>query len=188
VGSVKRALRIIAKATGPETWARIREERTQDLLVYLALAKFGGRPPLSKLPRSLRLDIRGLLSTYKKACAQADALLFSAGNRQMVDEACRASQVGKLTPSVLYIRQAALESLAPVLRIYEGCARVVVGSVEGANIIKLDRDAPVVSYLQYHQFEDDPHPALQGPPSGRSDKRQGEIPGLLGVGESANPS
>jgi DNA phosphorothioation-associated putative methyltransferase len=50
----------------------------------------------------------------------------------------------------------------PLLRIYEGCARAIVGSVPGANIFKLHRDTPQISYLRYPTFERDPHPALTG--------------------------
>lgn len=45
---------------------------------------------------------------------------------------------------------------------YEGCARHYVGTVEGANIIKLHRRKPKVSYLSYPDFDTDPHPALAG--------------------------
>ena len=51
-------------------------------------------------------------------------------------------------------------SCRPYSRVYEGCARAYIGAVEDANIIKLHRDAPQVSYLSYPQFERDPHPAL----------------------------
>jgi len=49
-----------------------------------------------------------------------------------------------------------------VLQAYEGCARAYVGAVDGANIIKLHRHDPAVSYLAYPDFEIDPHPALVG--------------------------
>ena len=54
----------------------------------------------------------------------------------------------------------ALDSLEPLLRVYEGCARAYLGEVEGANLIKLHRHSGKVSYLVYPDFETDPHPAL----------------------------
>lgn len=48
------------------------------------------------------------------------------------------------------------------LRIYEGCARTLTGYLEGANIVKLHRDKPAVSYLWYPNFDDDGHPSLSG--------------------------
>jgi DNA phosphorothioation-associated putative methyltransferase len=53
-----------------------------------------------------------------------------------------------------------LESLHPLLRVYEGCARALVGTIEGANIVKLRFLEPMVSYLSYPHFETDPHPVL----------------------------
>jgi DNA phosphorothioation-associated putative methyltransferase len=155
-----RAYGIIRRVTGNEQWDQIREDRSQDLLVYLALSRFGGRPRFSQLPHELRLDIRAFFSTYNRACAQADELLFAAGDRKRIDDACRTASVGKLMPNALYIHATALSNLPPVLRVYEGCARTFIGAVEGANIIKLHRDTPQVSYLAYPEFERNPHPAL----------------------------
>src|SRR6478609_2623422 len=84
-----------------------------------------------------------------KPCRQADDLLFRAGNAEAVDEVCRRSEVGKLLPNALYVHKDALDSLDPLLRVYEGCARAYLGEVEGANVIKLHRHSGKVSYLVY---------------------------------------
>ena len=42
-------------------------------------------------------DVRVFFSSYRRACALADDLLFSAGDRVAVDQACRSAAVGKLT-------------------------------------------------------------------------------------------
>jgi DNA phosphorothioation-associated putative methyltransferase len=149
VGSFQRAFAIIQRVTGADQWNRIRATRTHDLLIYLALARFDGRPRFSELPHELQLDVRSFFSTYHRACTYADDLLFSAGDPQVTDEACRRASVGKLTPSALYVHISALPQLPPVLRVYEGCARAYIGTVEGANLIKLHRGTPQVSYLSY---------------------------------------
>ena len=162
LGSVRRAFTIVRRVTGEEQWDQIREERSQDLLVYLALARFGRRPRLSDLPRDLQLDVRAFFSRYSRACADADQLLFSAGHVDAVDAACRAAPVGKIMPDALYVHVTALPHLPAILRVYEGCARNYIGAVEGANVVKLHRGVPQVSYLAYPEFERDPHPALIG--------------------------
>ncbi|MGI9064879.1 MAG: DNA phosphorothioation-associated putative methyltransferase [Pyrinomonadaceae bacterium] len=162
VGSLQRAFAIIRQVTGADRWNQIREERSQDLLVYLALTRFRGRPRFSHLPFDLQLDVRAFFSTYREASKLADNLLFSAGKPEFIAEACNQSPVGKKTPEALYLHTTALPFLAPVLRIYEGCARAYIGAVDGANIIKLNRNKPQVSYLHYPNFEKDPHPALAG--------------------------
>jgi hypothetical protein len=42
-------------------------------------------------------------------------------------------------PDDLYVHRSALDTLEPLLRIYEGCGRTYLGEIEGANIIKIDR-------------------------------------------------
>ena len=159
-GSLKRAFALVRRVTGDDEWDAIRQRRTEDLLVYLALARFRKRPPIGKLPRTLQRDMRAFFGAYTKACQQADELLFRAGNAAAIDEACKRSPVGKLLPDDLYVHRSALDALEPLLRIYEGCGRAYLGEVEGANIIKIHRRSGKLSYLVYPDFEDDPHPAL----------------------------
>ncbi len=117
------------------------------------------RPPISALPVGLQRDIRSFFGSYSNACRLADDLLFRAGSAESVDEACRRSAVGKLLPTALYVHRTALEALDPLLRVYEGCARAYLGTLDGANLIKLHRHSGKVSYLFYPDFETDPHPA-----------------------------
>lgn len=159
-GSLKKAFTAIQRITGTETWETIARHRREDILVYLALSRFRRRPLVSHLPVALQRDIKVFFKTYGKACAEADALLFKAGDPSAIDEACKASTVGKLLPDDLYVHRDALEVLDPVLRIYEGCGRAFLGEIEGANIIKIHRRSGKISYLIYPEFEDDPHPAL----------------------------
>jgi DNA phosphorothioation-associated putative methyltransferase len=159
-GSLKRAFAAAVRITDAQTWESIARRRREDLLVYLALARFRKRPAFSLLPLTLQRDIKAFFGTYTKACAEADDLLFKAGDAAAIDEACRRSTVGKLLPDDLYVHRSALDCLEPLLRIYEGCSRAYLGEVEGANIIKIHRRTGKVSYLVYPDFENDPHPAL----------------------------
>ena len=138
-GSLRRAFAVIQQITDLETWESIARRRREDILVYLALARFRKRPALSLLPHTLQRDMRAFFGSYTKACAEADALLFTAGDADAVEEACKRSSIGKLLPDDLYVHRSALNSLDPLLRIYEGCGRAYLGEVEGANIIKIHR-------------------------------------------------
>jgi DNA phosphorothioation-associated putative methyltransferase len=109
--------------TGTDGWDEIRKQRTEDLSVYLALARFRKRPPISKYPMAIQHDIREFFSTYKRACEQADEMLFQSGKAERIDEACKRSRLVKLLPNALYVHKSAVESLEPILRIYEGCSR-----------------------------------------------------------------
>ncbi len=160
LGSLKRAFALVKRVTGPDEWNAITRRCTEDLLVYLALGRFRRRPPMTALPLGLQRDIRAFFGSYAKACRQADDLLFRAGQAEAVDLACRQSYIGKLLPNALYIHRSVLDSLDPLLRVYEGCARSYLGEIDGANLIKLHRHSGKVSYLVYPDFETDPHSAL----------------------------
>jgi len=115
---------------------------------------------MSALPTGLQRDIRASFGSYATGRRRADDRLFRAGDADAVDDAGRRSAVGKLLPNALYVHRTALESLDPLLRVYEGCARAYLGEIEGADLIKLHRQSGKVSYLVYPDFDDDPHPAL----------------------------
>ena len=159
-GSVRRALRLIERGHDPEAWKQIVLHRGQDLLLFLALARFDGRPLFGQVPLVVRRDIKSLFSTYRNACEQADVALLAVGEMTRVLRAARRSPVGKVTPAAIYVHESALDSLPPLLRLYEGCARRYIGRVEEANLVKLHTSEPMVSYLSYPEFESDPHPAL----------------------------
>ncbi len=159
-GSVRRAFQVLSTVTDKERWAEVTKKRKEDLLIYLALSRFGGRPHFGRLSRTLQGDVKGLFGNHKRACDQADALLYSLGKPGVVDAYIQNSKVGKLTPTALYFHESALTNLSPILRLFEGCAQAYIGRVEDANVIKLYRNEPKVSYLSYPEFESDPHPAL----------------------------
>lgn len=159
-GSIRKAFRVVLTVTDEERWEQIKRQRRQDVLVYLALSQFEGRTTYGRLAPSLQRDVKTFFGAYKRACAEADELLFSLGRPGVFDAACRQSSIGKLTPSALYFHESALPTLSPVLRLYEGCARSFWGRIAGANVIKLHLGEPRVSYLSYPEFDRDPHPAL----------------------------
>lgn len=169
-GSVRAALAAVRRVTGDASWRAAQRAATEDLTVYLAQAAFGGRPKFARLPEDLQVDVKTFFGSYKEACAAADALLFRAGDQSAIDKACRESVVGKLTPEALYVHATALPRLDPLLRVYEGCARALTGTVNRANIVKLNRIEPKVGYQVYPDFDHDPHPALEA--SVRADLRR----------------
>ena len=160
LGSLQHAFRVLQQASDTAAWERVQEARSQDLLVFLALSRFEGRPKLTDLAADLQLDIKAFFGSYAAACKAADALLFSLGRPEELEKACRAATVGKLMPAALYVHTEALAELPVLLRLYEGCARGYAGTVPEANVVKLGRREPKISYLSYPEFERDPHPAL----------------------------
>lgn len=158
--TLRRAFQVILQATDPQEWEAISEKRRQDLMVYLALSQFSRRPKLGDLAPEAQEDIKALFGTYKQAWLNADEMLFSLGNSDIIVERCQNSQVGKKLPNSLWVHVSALFALDPLLRLYEGCASRTIGRLEQANVIKFHTKTAKISYLFYPDFDTDPHPAL----------------------------
>lgn len=75
--TLTRAFAVIQQATGKEEWEKISEARKNDLLMYIALSRFGKRPNFTALPNNLQQDIKAFWGNYTNACTVADKLLFS---------------------------------------------------------------------------------------------------------------
>jgi DNA phosphorothioation-associated putative methyltransferase len=159
-GTVGRALRLIRQVTEDAHWERVTIQRRAELLIYIALSRFSRRPRFNQLGSILAADIRVLFGTYQEACKQADRLLLACGDPALILVSARSSSVGKQTPTALYVHRTALGLLPPVLQVYEACARVLCGTIDQANMIKLSVAQPQVSYLTYPRFDRDAHPTL----------------------------
>jgi DNA phosphorothioation-associated putative methyltransferase len=171
-GSVRRAFQVLGRATDRYDWSTETARARDNLLVYLALSSFGGRPRMGTLPSDLQRDIKSLFGSYRTASAEADQLLFSLRSDNELSRAVTDLPVGKILPDAMYFHATAISALPPLLRVYVGCGAVLVGAVP-ANVIKLHRQERKVSYLFYPEFERDPHPTLQA--SLRADLRTFEI-------------
>ena len=159
-GTIARAFSLVLQATNKEEWDAIAEKHKQDLLVYIALSKFGNRPKYNILPSDLQNDIKAFFDNYKQACEVADQMLFSLRDIQIIKTTCRNNKIGKLLSDALYVHISALDALDPLLRLYEGCASRTFGRMEGVTLVKFRTDKPKISYLFYPDFDDDPHPPL----------------------------
>ena len=81
-GSLRRALRLVERAQVPDAWSRITTARGEDLLIFLALSRFDGRPRFGQLPLAVRRDIRAIFSSYRRACQEADVALLAVGEME----------------------------------------------------------------------------------------------------------
>ncbi|MBR8827248.1 MAG: DNA phosphorothioation-associated putative methyltransferase [Gomphosphaeria aponina SAG 52.96 = DSM 107014] len=160
-GNIRRAFDLVISATDEAEWEAIAEKRRQDLLIYLALSQFSKRPTVRQLSPQVREDIKALFGTYKQACLFADMMLFSLKDLENIADICHESTVGKKLSHVFLVHVSALESLDPLLRLYEGCASRTIGRLEDANIIKFYFQKPQISYLYYPDFDDISHPILR---------------------------
>ena len=159
--SYQRAFKVILQATSHQEWEAIAEQRRQDLLVYLALGKFSGRPTIRKLAPDIKADVKALFGSYKQACTIADLLLVNVGDLTKIANLCQSSNIGKQLNGAIAVHISALEKLPPLLRLYEGCASRNFYRLENANIVKLYYNKPKITYLVYPEFDNQAHPSLQ---------------------------
>ena len=159
--SYQRAFKLVLQATNRDEWDAITDKRRDDLLVYLALGKFSGRPTIRKLAPEIKADVKALFGSYKQACTVADLLLLHVGDMNKIANLCRESKIGKHLKDAIAVHVSALEKLPPLLRLYEGCASRNFYRLENANIIKLYYNKPKITYLVYPEFDTLAHPTLK---------------------------
>ncbi|MBK3562574.1 DNA phosphorothioation-associated putative methyltransferase [Streptomyces sp. MBT62] len=134
---------------------------TLNTLLYLAVELFNGRGPFNSLPASMQLDVRAFFTSYKEACQRADRLLLKLRDNGYVRGAMNASAVGKMTPTALYVHQRAVDLMPTVLRLYEHCASIAAGRPQEWTVVKLKHQGRSVSWLNYPNFDKDPHPRVE---------------------------
>lgn len=161
IGSIRSAGGILRRVLGDERFEVARRSAEADLLVFLALEAFRGRPKFGQLPDDIQLDVRAHLGSYKAACEAADGLLFALADEERLGSALRTIPFGKILPDAVYVHADYVDRLPPLVRIYEGAGRALLGAVDDATIIKLSRAERRISYLSYPRFEKDAHPALE---------------------------
>ncbi|MEV7862831.1 DNA phosphorothioation-associated putative methyltransferase [Streptomyces hirsutus] len=152
--------RLVRASADPEAVAEGAKRSTLGTLLYLAVELFNGRGPFGSLPLSVQLDVRAFFSSYREACRRSDRLLLKLRDDDYVRGAMNASSVGKLTPTALYVHRRALDQMPTVLRLYEHCASIVAGRPQEWTVVKLRHQGRAVSWLDYPDFDRDPHPRI----------------------------
>jgi len=161
LGGLRRAYRVILQATNQEDWNAIAQQRTEELKLYLATALLTHRPKLKDFSETIQQDIKGLFGTFKHACAEAEAMLFTLGDQVVIEEKINESKIGLKLGKSLLVHLSAIEELDPLLRLYEACASRTIGRLEEADVIQFYMGKPKIAYLSYPEFDSDPHPALK---------------------------
>jgi DNA phosphorothioation-associated putative methyltransferase len=160
VGSLRSAAGVLRRVLGDDRFEVARRAAEADLNVFLALEAFRGRPMFSQLPDDVQRDVRAHFGTYKAACTAADDLLFALADERRLGGALRTVPFGKILPDAVYVHVNYVDLLPPLVRIYEGAGRALLGTVEEATIVKLSRVERRISYLSYPTFEKEAHPPL----------------------------
>jgi DNA phosphorothioation-associated putative methyltransferase len=149
IGSLRVAASVLKRVLGEERFENARKRAELDLQVFLALEAFRGRSRFNELPRDVTLDVRAHFGNYKNACATADLLLFTLADEERLGGALREANFGKVLPDAVYFHVDYIHRLDPLLRVYEGAARALLGDIEPVTLVKMSRTERRVSYLWY---------------------------------------
>ncbi|MFD5896677.1 DNA phosphorothioation-associated putative methyltransferase [Streptomyces sp. NPDC060366] len=152
--------RLAEQAADPVKVERSAERGALDTLQFLALELFHGRGPMTSLPLPIQLDIRAFFPSYTEACQRADRLLFKLRDDAYIRRSMNGSIAGKFTATALYVHRRALHRVPIVLRLYEQCASIAAGRPGEWSVVKLRHQGRGVSWLDYPEFDTDPHPRL----------------------------
>lgn len=152
--------RIVLRAADESRVQSAARQTTLNTLLLLGMELFNGRASFSNLPASVQADVRAQFRSYREACQRSDRLLLKLREDTYVRGAMRNS-VGKMTPSALYVHRRAMDRMPVVLRLYEHCAAMVAGHPREWNLAKLTHTGRKVSWLNYPDFDSDPHPRLE---------------------------
>jgi DNA phosphorothioation-associated putative methyltransferase len=155
-GSAARVLAHCMERFGDAPLMNARRRRMSDLLVWMALAAFERRQSSQKLPQGLRTDIRIFWGGWSKAQDAAKELLFSAGDRDTLLRAAGEADAaghGVLEGNhALFVRGGAVSSLPAVLRVYVGCAGLLAGAPEAADLLKVHLQGGKLTLMNYDDF------------------------------------
>jgi DNA phosphorothioation-associated putative methyltransferase len=164
IGSPKRALNIAARQHDPALLNQARQQRTDDRAVFFALQEFERRPPYKHLEAGLQRDVRHFFGDYKAARVRGQELLREAADPDILERACNEASekgLGFLTPhKSLELHISLVARLAPVLRVYVGCATLLDDDQPGVDLVKIHIHSGKVSFMKYNNFDRSPLPRL----------------------------
>ncbi|WP_432740333.1 DNA phosphorothioation-associated putative methyltransferase [Methylobacter sp. G7] len=163
-GSISKALHFMLDQFDETVLAQARQNRIDDLLTYFALQTFSRRRAYKHLETTLQKDIKAFFGDYKNAVATAQALLFQISKAELIAATCQhgAEQgLGYLDDDeALYVQSSLVEQLPALLRIYIGCATLLYGDIEQADLIKIHSQSGKLSLMRYDDFQHQALPRL----------------------------
>jgi DNA phosphorothioation-associated putative methyltransferase len=164
LGSLRTVARLAESSFGTDALKEARVSRIDDLKVYFSLNLFSRRKPYHILPVELQRDIKAFFGNYKNADSAGRETLFSVGDPSTIVSACEQaskSGVGFLDGHSLQLDTRLVERLPAALRVYIGCAEVLYGDIDDANLVKIHLQSGKLTLLKYEDYQTSPLPKLK---------------------------
>lgn len=162
--SPNRAINASVSRNSEEALARAAKGRRDDILVMLALQRFGRRRQFTELEARLRRDIKVFFGSFRNAEAKAYELLFSVHDTGVINAACVEAAslgLGWLEPAhSLQLHTSLVPRLPPPLRVYIGCATTLAGNLTDYDLVKVHIASGKVTLMSFDDFVGTPLPKL----------------------------
>ena len=162
--SPHRAIAACIARNDAEALTRASKGRYDDILVMLALQRFGQRRQFTELEDRLRRDIKTFFGSFRVADAKAHELLFSVQDTDIIEAACGQAAslgLGWLEPEQsLQLHTSLVPQLPACLRVYIGCATTLAGSLSSFDLVKVHIKSGKVTLMSFDDFAGSPLPRL----------------------------
>jgi DNA phosphorothioation-associated putative methyltransferase len=161
-GSVDRVYKYAAFYLDLKRLDLVKKDRRSDVLTFLASLRLRGMtlPKVSSLPANVRADIKAIWPSYTDAKADAMSFLYSLGDRESVAAAIKGFPYGKKLPEDFYVHASLENELPALVRLVIFAAKNIIGATQ-YNVLKIRVSGRAVSFMQYENFDHDPHPKLK---------------------------
>ena len=160
-GSLNKAFTICKRYFDIEKFNQAKKERRDDLLVYFSLGFFNNKRDIfSRMPESLKRDIRAFFGKYSIARDTGKELLFSLSNTDVIYKSCVIAHntlpASELNGNHDLIFHKNYLNMCPVeLRVYIGCATQIYGDLDSISLIKAHILSGKVSLMGYDDWNKD---------------------------------
>ncbi|HNH07594.1 MAG TPA: DNA phosphorothioation-associated putative methyltransferase, partial [Leptospiraceae bacterium] len=162
-GSMENAAESMRAEIDQDTFFENSRRRKEKLNVALCrhFIRKNGAPKWKDLRTEEQTDIKIYYSDFNEALNFAMSELKTLSDLSTVSRYISESSVGKVLPDDIYIHSDSLRYAPEMLQILVELAKIILPPDFEYNIIKIARNSWHVTFLNYPEFYNDPHPALK---------------------------
>jgi DNA phosphorothioation-associated putative methyltransferase len=187
--SLNKACTLIDTHCDQTALRKAEQRKVDDLIVFGAMGMFRKRQPYRDRDPTLQRDIRYHFKDYSTWQSRARGILHELTKPESLHAACvTASEhgLGWLEEShSLQLHTSLIPKLPALLRIYVGCATMLVGELLDIDLVKIHIRSGKLTLLKYAEFDTDPVPRLVQ----RTKVKLRELDlDIFGYGSEAQPS
>ncbi len=165
VGSLSRALRLVAKHYDQRVLDAAEVTRTDDIRLYMAAQQFERRPAYRELEPRLQRDIKAFFGDYRAAHSAGLALLHDAADASKLLDACKQASTAGLGwlegEHSLQIHASLVERLPVLLRAYVTCGLILWDSISEVQLVKIHIGSGKLTLMEFDDFDSSPVPPLR---------------------------